>query len=177
MPLSARPVLFALGFLLSGCARSIPASFEDGKPLLKPEDFFAGHTHSSGVFENRSGIPTQGIITETTGVMKDGVLHIEQDLKPEKGKPQHRSWQLRRVDAHHVDATANDIIGTAHGTVSGNIFQWSFRLALKPGNPLKNVRMTQVMYLQPDGRSLIIRSVIRKAGFIVAEVTEQFWKD
>ena len=142
-----------------------------------PIRFFSGHTHSEGYFEKRGGQPSQRITTETSGRMKDGVLYIEQDLKPEKGKPQHRSWQLRGGDGHTVSATANDIIGTAHGIIRGNMLQWSVHLALSPGNPLKNVRMTQYMYLQPDGRSLIIRSVIRKAGIVVAEVSEQFWKD
>ncbi len=170
-------LFFCQCVLLCGCASVSPAAFEGTKPVLEPEIFFTGHTHSSGVFENRKGKPTQRITTATSSHMKDGVLYIEQDLMPERGKSRLRSWQLRRIDAHHVDATANDIIGTAHGAAYGSTFQWSFHLALEPGNPLKNVRMSQAMYLQPDGRSLIIRSVIRKAGFIVAEVTEQFWRD
>ncbi len=121
-------------------------------------------------------MPARRITTETTGILKDGVLYVEQDLAPEGGKRWHRSWQLRRTDEHRVDATANDMLGTAHGLSTGDVFSWSFRLALSPGNPLKNVRMTQAMYLQPDGRSLIIRSIIRKAGIVVAQVTEQFRK-
>jgi hypothetical protein len=32
------------------------------------------------------------------------------------------------------------------------------------------------MYLMPDGKTLIIRSVVRKFGFVVAQITEQFVK-
>ena len=44
------------------------------------------------------------------------------------GKKNHRSWQLRQIDEHHVDATANDIDGTAHGLLYGNEFAGPFHL-------------------------------------------------
>jgi hypothetical protein len=163
--------------LLASCATMRPADFADGGPRLAPETFFVGRTRSFGVVEARSGRPWKRITTQTTGVMKAGVLYIEQDLQSEDSKPSHRSWQIRTVDAHHADATANDIAGTAHGTYYGNTLMWSFTLKRKPGNPLQNVRMSQAMYLAPDGQTLIIRSIIRKFGIIVAEVTEQFRKE
>jgi hypothetical protein len=106
--------------------------------------------------------------------MVNGALQLEQDLFIGNQAPQHRSWKLRRIDAQRFQGTANDIIGVADGRVTGNSFSWSFSLATKPGNPLFNVRMTQHMYLQPDGRTIINRSMIRKWGFLVAGVTEQF---
>ena len=41
-------------------------------------------------------------------------------------------------------------------------------------NPLMRVRITQWMYLQPGGQTLIIRTVIRKAGIQVVQITEHF---
>ena len=171
------PATLISSFLITGCAATKPEAFKDGTPVLDPVAFFTGHVHSTGFFEHRGGMPARRITTETTGILKDSVLYVEQDLAPEGGRRWHRSWQLYKTDVHHINATANDMLGSAHGLAYGNVFRWSFRLALSPGNPLKNVRMTQAMYLQPDGRSLIIRSVIRKAGIVVAQVTEQFWKD
>jgi len=69
------------------------------------------------------------------------------------------------------------MIGAARGEAYGNVFHWSFRLALSPGNPLGNVRMTQWMYLQPDGRTMVNHTTIRKLGIVVAQVTEQFRSD
>jgi hypothetical protein len=152
------------------------SSFENGQPVLKPQGFFVGSTKSTGVIENRNGRPMKRITTQTEGTLHNGVLSIEQDLVTENGKPNHRSWQIRTVDAHHVEATANDIKGTAHGTLYGNVLYWSFILKLKPGNPLMNVRMSQTMYLEPSGKTMIIRSIIRKFGIVVVEITEQFYK-
>lgn len=145
-------------------------------PVFDPMVFFTGHTRSWGVFENRSGEATEIIRTETWGRMAGNELRMEQDLYFSKRPRQHRSWRMHRIDAHHFEATANDLIGTARGETRGNTFVWSFTLATKPGNALYNVRMTQRMYLQSDGRTMINRDTIRKLGFVVAEVTEQFRK-
>ena len=160
-----------------GCASMKPAAFGNGEPKLDPVKFFGGRTRSTGVIENRGGKPATRITTETTGNLKDGVLYIEQDLFPEGKKKNHRVFMLHQIDEHHVDATADDIVGTAHGLLYGNEFSWSFRHTLENRKFIKHVRMSQTMYLMPDGRTMIIRSVIRKFGIVVAQITEQFQKD
>ena len=169
------PIVFF--FFVSGCAGIKPATFENSTPKLDPVKFFVGHTHSSGVIENRGGKPTIRITTTTAGVLKDGIIYIEQDLYPEGGKINHRSWQLRQINKHHVDATANDIHGVAHGLLYGDAFSWTFRHTFSERKIIKHARMSQNMYLMPDGQTLIIRSVFRKFGIVVAQITEQFTKD
>ena len=71
-----------------------PADFEKGNTSRKPIQFFIGKTSSDGVIENRGGKPTARITTQTVGVLKDSIIYIEQDLFPEGGKKNHRSWQL-----------------------------------------------------------------------------------
>ncbi len=153
------------------------AEFQDGRPVLNPAEFFTGHASSSGVMENRGGAPVKRVTTTTTGHWEGATLHLEQDIVVGDAKPQHRSWRIRRLDAHHFAATANDMVGTASGEAYGNVFHWSFTLALSPGNPLANVQMSQWMYLQPGGRTLVNHSTIRKFGVVVAQVTEQFQRE
>ncbi len=175
MTIARRYFLCAAALCLTSCA-SVPSSVvkETARPIFDPMAFFAGRTNSSGFFETRSGRPIQRVTTETTGRRAGAVLLLEQELRFGDGERQHRSWQIRRIDAHHYEATANDMIGVARGEASGNFFHWNFRLALSPGNPFLNVQMSQRMYLQPDGRTMINHSTIRKAGFVVAQVEEQF---
>ncbi len=153
------------------------ADFAGSKPVLDPAQFFTGHARSSGVMENRGGAPQKRVTTVTTGTWEGATLHLEQDLLIGDAQSQHRSWRIRKIDAHHFEATANDMVGTAHGEAYGNVFHWSFTLALSPGNPLANVQMSQWMYLQPDGRTLINHSTIRKFGIVLAQVTEQFRRE
>lgn len=170
-----RIIAFSALLFCAGCASMKVSDFAKERPLLDPVEYFTGKTASTGVMENRDGAPQEIVTTATSGRREGDVLVLEQDLKLGQ-KHQHRSWRIRRIDAHHFSATANDLVGTATGEAYGNVFTWSFTLALSPGNPLANVRMTQWMYLQPDGRTLINHSTIRKFGIVVAQVTEQFRK-
>ena len=129
------------------------------------------------MFETRSGAPKEILHTSTTGKWDGQLLHFEQDLVFESGKKQHRSWLIRREDEHHCTATGTGIIGKAHGEYSGNVFHLEFTLDAVPGNPLGHVRMSQWMYLQEDGRTLVNRDTITKGGVILTEITELFHKD
>ncbi len=164
-----------VGFSVPVNAASLPAgAFPANMPDFDPMKFFTGHTRSWGVIESRAGEPTTRIVTETWGKIVGGELRMEQDLFIEKKPRQHRSWRMRRIDAHHFEATANDVIGTAKGESRGNLFRWTFTLATKPGNALFNISMTQRMYGQPDEQTMINRDAVRKFGVTIAQVTEQF---
>ncbi len=166
------PLLFAAAIVAS-CSRPLPvASF--GGPALDPVRFFSGSIHSWGVLENRSGEPTEIVTTDGRGDGEgpDGV-HFVQHLHVGQDPPTVRDWHMRRTGAGRYEATANDIVGTAQGESSGRAFHWQWTLALRPGNPLANVVMDQWWYLLDDG-SMLNRTVIRKLGVVVAEVTEHF---
>ena len=163
--------------VLASCSSLKPESFSSTTPVLDPVKFFGGHTHSTGVIESSNGKPAERITTKTEGTYANGILSMEQDLHSEDSKPTHRNFNFKIIDAHHVEATGSDITGTAHGELYGNYFTWSFRLKVADKGLVQHANMTQCMYLMPDGKTLIIRSIIRKFGIIVKEITEQFHKD
>lgn len=177
--MTLKQIFFALGaaFLLTGCASMTVADFAGQRPHFDPTQFFSGRTESHGVMENRAGAPIRRVTTKTWAHWEGATLCLEQDLIFSDGQRQHRSWRIRKVDADHYEATANDIVGTAAGMAYGNVFHWTLTLALSPGNPFGNVEMSQWMYLQPDGRTMVNHTTIRKLGFVVAQVTEQFRKE
>lgn len=150
------------------------SDFQSGRPLFDPVVYFTGSTTSSGVVETRGGTPKESVTTQTSGRVEHGLLHLEQELQFTRHPRQHRSWRIRKLDAHRYEATANDVVGVARGEAYGNVFHWSFTLALSPGNPFANVGMSQWMYLQPDGRTMINHTTIRKFGVVAAQVSEQF---
>jgi hypothetical protein len=162
---------------LTSCSTLKPENFSSTEPVLDPIKFFGGHTHSTGVLESHSGKPSERITTKTTGIYANGILTIDQDLYAEKEKPNHRTFTLKFIDAHHVEGTGSFIGGTARGELYGNYFTWRFRLKVANKGLVRHVNMTQYMYLMPGGRTLIIRSVVRKFGIIVKEITEQFNKE
>jgi hypothetical protein len=172
--MTCRSVCLLSGLLIFTCPANLMAESSEEIPKFDPERFFTGHTRSWGAVENWEGNPVQVVTTETWGHLINGRLQLEQDLHVGGKRVQHRSWSLCRIDSHHFEATANDMVGTAKATVNGNTLSWTFVLAIKPGNSLFNIQMTQHMYLEPGGRTMVNRSVVRKFGFIVAEVTEEF---
>src|SRR4051812_24014301 len=62
------------------------------RPVLKLERYFAGRTHSWGVFETRSGGPKEVLRGRTDGRLRGDVLRFEQDLRFSSRKKMHRSW-------------------------------------------------------------------------------------
>ncbi len=126
--------------------------------------------------ETRGGAPMKRVTTQTESRWVGDTLHLEQKLQI-GDQSQHRSWRIRKIDTHHYEATANDMVGTARGEAYGNVFHWEFTLALSPGNPLARVQMSQWMYLQPDGRTMVNHTTIRKLGIVVAQVTEEFRRE
>lgn len=160
--------------LLSGCSDPLPVQSFPGPPDFDPVRFFAGTVNSWGVLEDRSGQPTQIVTTDGVGAAEgpDGV-HFLQHLHVGHDPVTTRDWHFRRVGLGQFDATATDMVGTAHGEGAGRAFHWQWTLALHPGNPLTNVTMDQWWYQQDDG-SMLNRTVITKLGVVLAEVTEHF---
>lgn len=140
---------------------------------MDPVRFFAGHVRSWGVLENRGGEPTDVVTTDCQGTPDgpDGLRMTQRLLVGTQATT--REWHMRRTAPGRYEATANDMVGTALGEASGRAFHWHWTLALSPGNALKNVDMEQWWYLQGDG-SVLNRTVIRKLGIVMAEVTEHF---
>jgi hypothetical protein len=173
MPQRTRLLLLALA--LSGCSKPLPLDhFAATAPEFDAVAVWSGHHRSWGVLENRAGAPTDTVVTDCLGTPNpDGSLHMAQTLTLGDGTITHRDWHLWRTGPHSFSATANDMVGEAHGTAAGRVFHWRWVLALSPGNPLKNVLMDQWMYLYP-GNTMMNRTTITKLGITLAEVSEQF---
>ncbi len=140
---------------------------------FRPERFFAGHTRSSGVFRNSIGKPEQRFTTECRGRVRGDTLWLDQVFRYDDGRTQERHWQIRRVGADRYIGRANDVVGEARGQVTGSTFDFSYTVELKQGNPLFNVRLEQKMTLRPDGK-VENHATIRKLGFLLSRVTEEF---
>jgi hypothetical protein len=151
-----------------------PESFAGAEPRFEPEKFFEGPTRSWGVIESRSGRPKSRFRTEMMGRREANDLVITQDFTFEDGHKQQRVWRVRRIGDHRYNATANDVVGVSHGLAYGNTFHWEYTVALRPGNPLANVRFKLWMYLQADGETMINKVTISKLGVILARTTEHF---
>ena len=159
---------------LAGCAPALPLDrFADTSPAFDPVTFFTGHTTSWGVIENRAGAPSDIVTTDCVGEADgpDG-LRMTQHVTNAEGTTR-REWRMRRLGAGKFEATANDMVGTARGEARGRVFHWTWTLATRPGESWRNVEFEQWMYFM-DGGAMVNRTIVRKLGLTLAEVTEQF---
>ena len=164
-----------IALALAGCDKPLKTDhFTQTAPRFDPIAFWTGHHTSWGVVENASGAPTDTVRTDCLGTLQpDGSLRMAQTLTLGDGTVTHRDWHMWRDSPTQYGATANDMVDEAHGSAAGRVFHWTWTLALSPGNALKNITMDQWMYFYPGG-TMMNRTTIRKFGFVVAEVAEQF---
>ncbi len=159
--------------LLAGCSAPVPPSgLAESGPAFDPVAFFTGHVTSWGVEENRAGQPVGIVTTDCVGTVNGNGIRMVQVLRIAGKAPQTRIWQLSGAAGHYT-ATANDMAGTAEGTVYGRAFHWRWVLETAPGNDLKNVTMDQWMYRMDDG-AVMIRTHVSKLGILLLQVSEQF---
>lgn len=164
-----------LATVATGCSSLQPRDFANSTTTFEPDKYFTGHVRSWGVTENRAGQPKSRFTTESFGTREaNGDVRIEQTFHFENGRTETRTWQVHRLDAHRYEATANDVVGKARGEAHGNAFRWEYTIALKPGNPLANVRLQQWMYLPEGTETLFTRVAVKKFGVKIAQVTESF---
>jgi len=152
---------------------AVTTTVSAAEPQFRPEKFFDGHTRSTGIFRNMVGKPEQRFTTDCRGRTRGRTLYLDQRFRYEDGRTQERRWQIRQVDATHYIGRANDVVGEARGKVTGSSFRLVYTVALKPGNPLSNVRLDQTMTLRRDG-TVENHATIRKLGIPLSRVTEQF---
>jgi len=162
---------------LAACSSLQAKDFAGVQPQFQPDRFFEGRVHAWGVMEDGSGNPKSRFTSIDSGTREGDSVLIDQAISFSDGTVQKRSWRLRRVDAHHYEGSAADIVGIAKGEAYGNTFHLEYTVALSPGNFLSHVGFSQWLYLQDDGQTMISRSTITKLGLTVARVTEYGRRD
>lgn len=171
--------LLLVGFCatLTGCGSLSPEEFADSNTHFEPDVFFSGRIQSWGVIENRNGEPMRRFSTDCLGIrLGDGALEVKQVFHYDNGRVDQRVWHVHKIDDHDFEATASDVVGAARGKAFGNAFRWKYTLAVKPGNPLTHVRLTQWMYMPENTETMFTRVVVRKWGIRLAEIAESFHK-
>jgi hypothetical protein len=136
---------------------------------MRPEQFFAGVTDSTGVLEDRGGAPTQRFRVHGEGAaLADGAFRLDQTVTFEHEKPQTRAWTMRQTGAHRYAATLTDAAGPVTGEAYGNLFHLRYAMKTPFGG-----EMEQWLYLQPDGRTVMNEATITVFGIVAAHLSER----
>ena len=167
-----------VAFLITNCSGNDmkPIDFKDQKPRLIIENYLSGNVKAWGILQNRSGKVTRQFSADLNGKWDGKQLILDEKFIWNDGEIQTRQWTINKIDEHHYEGTASDVIGKAKGYSYGPAFKFEYVLLV----PVKgrNIKITfdDWIFMQ-DERVAINRATMTKFGIKVAELTVMFVKD
>ncbi len=162
-------------FFVYGCTAMPIENYRNHEPPLLLADYFVGQTRAWGMFQDRKGDVQRRFTVDIKGYIDNDELVLEEDFVYADGTTDRRVWRIRKLDEHHYEGRAADVIGTAKGVTYGNALNWAYTLDLPYKDGTVKVQFDDWMFLQPDG-VLINRAKMSKFGFRLGEVTLVFQK-
>ncbi len=162
-------------FSFSSCAIQSIENYENEKPSFDLQEFFDGNTTGWGIVQDRSGTVTRRFVVEILGKFNGNEGTLDEQFKWSDGKVEQRIWRLNKVNSKQWIGTADDVVGKAVGTISGNTLKWEYILKLPLENSSINVKFDDWMYLV-DENVLMNKAKFSKFGFVLGEVTLSFVK-
>ena len=153
-----------------------PEDFKDQKPRLIIEDYLSGNVKAWGILQNRSGKVTRQFSAILNGKWDGRQLILDEKFNWNDGEIQTRQWQITKIDEHHYEGTAGDVVGKAKGYSYGPAFKFEYVLNVPvKGRDIK-ITFDDWIFMQ-DERVAINRAKMTKFGIKVAELTVMFVKD
>jgi len=170
--------IFVIGiimFFLNGCASHKVTDYQEEKPILVLEDYFNGELVAHGIFTDRKGQVKKRFIVDIVASWKDGIGTLDESFRYSDGTTSRRIWTLKKITDNHYTGTAADVVGEAKGQVAGNAFHLEYVMAIEVDGTTYHVTFDDWMYLMDD-KIMLNRSVMKKFGFRLGEVTLSFTK-
>ena len=165
-------------FLLAGCSNNDmkPIDFKDQKPRLIIEEYLSGNVKAYGILQNRSGKVTRQFTADLNGKWAGKQLILDEKFNWSDGEVQTRQWQINKIDEHHYEGSAEDVVGTAKGFSYGSAFKFEYVLLVPVKGKEIKITFDDWIFKQDD-RVAINKATMTKFGFKVAELTVVFAKD
>ena len=134
------------------------------------EEYFNGDIKAWGIIQDWRGRVISRFDVQMVGIWEGNVGTLEEDFTYYSGNQQRRTWTITKLDEHHYEGQADDIVGTASGKIEGNSVQWRYKMDIDVNGNSYRITFDDWMWLMNDD-VLINRSYLKKWGFTVAELT------
>ncbi|MFD3190079.1 DUF3833 domain-containing protein [Sedimentitalea sp. HM32M-2] len=161
------------GWLLArrriGFAAQRPAFYAETAPVFDLRRHLSGTFQSEGVIYGPLGRVDSRFVARMQGDWQGDQGTLRESFRFASGATQTRAWQLRLTDGNRFTATADDVVGTAHGEQSGAALRLIYRLRLPADAGGHVLSVVDWLYLTENG-SIVNRSEMRKFGIKVAEL-------
>lgn len=162
-------LLLCLLGLLASCSTQIDA-YKDQSPAFKLETFFNGKLRAYGMVQDYSDRVTRRFSVEMIGTWKGNEGVLEEDFVYADGEKQRRVWYLSKLGDGRYSGRADDVVGTALGSIEGFALNWHYTLQVPIDGEIMDFQLDDWMYLVEDNH-LLNRATMKKFGLPVAEIT------
>ena len=169
---------FIITILLTSCSGNNmkPVDFKDQKPRLIIEDYLSGNVKAWGILQNRSGKVTRQFSAQLNGSWDGKKLILDEKFNWTDGEVQKRQWTINKIDEHHYEGTAGDVVGVAKGYSYGSAFKFEYVLLVPVKGREMKITFDDWIFKQ-DEKVAINRATLTKFGFKVGELTVLFSKN
>ena len=171
--------LIILAFLITSCSNNSgmkPEDFKNKEPRLIIEEYLTGNVKAWGVLQNRSGKVTRQFSADLNGTWDGKQLILDEKFNWDNGEIQNRQWQITKIDEHHYEGVAGDVVGKAKGFSYGPAFKFEYVLLVPVKGKELKITFDDWIFKQ-DERVAINKATMTKFGIKVAELTVFFLKN
>ena len=146
-----------------------PADYTDTGPTFQMKENLNGEILSEGLIYGPNGKMSNSFVARMVGEWDGNTGTLTEYFTYSNGKKMTRKWYLTLGTGNTFTATADDIVGEGHGTVSGSTVKLTYRIILPEDAGGHTLDVTDWMYLTESG-VIMNRSEMRKFGIKVAEL-------
>jgi len=146
-----------------------PADYVNTGPDFILNEHLSGPILSEGLIYGPNGKVTNSFVAEMFGEWVGSTGTLTENFTYSNGSTQQRKWFLTIVSDNTFTATADDIVGTAQGTISGSTVKISYKITLPAEAGGHTLNATDWMYLTENG-VIMNKSEMTKFGIKVAEL-------
>lgn len=165
----------AVSLGLTACASNGVEQYRMQTPRLDLQQYLNGRLDAWGIFQGRSGEVKKRFHAVIDASWQGDTGTLDEHFSWSDGTTSRRVWTLVRQPDGSFRGTADDVVGTAVGTVAGNALRWQYVLALPVDGKTYHVNFDDWMFLMND-KVMLNRSYMSKWGFNLGEVTLSFVK-
>jgi hypothetical protein len=146
-----------------------PVDYAGQGPAFDPRQHLNGPILCEGVIYGPLGRVTSRFVADMMGTWQGNRGVLSERFTYDSGAVHDREWRLALGNDGTMRAEADDVVGTGRGTVSGPTVQMLYDLRLPAAAGGHVMRVTDWMYLAPNG-TILNRSQFCKFGIKVAEL-------
>lgn len=146
-----------------------PSDYADTGPAFSLKTHLAGPILSEGLIYGPGGRVTSRFVARMHGEWDGDTGTLSEEFTYSTGRQQSRKWYVTLGTGGTFTATADDIVGEAHGVVSGATVRMEYSIVLPQEAGGHTLTVTDWLYLTESG-VIMNRSELRKFGIKVAEL-------